>query len=129
MSVAATAEALSAPKPTRAPACARRGNPQQHISASLHEGLRALEIELLVRQESDRANGVSVCFYPAGTDASFLDDVRRYGVVLPGGVHPEVGGRTFRIGHLGNVTDEDVDATLTVVARARAIVGAETAAS
>jgi alanine-glyoxylate transaminase/serine-glyoxylate transaminase/serine-pyruvate transaminase len=99
----------------------------------LHDGLDELGLGVVVREEPARANGVSVCLYPEGLDASWLAVVRRCGVVLPAGWHAEIGKVTFRIGHLGNVTDDDVERTLAALARAlelarpRALVGARDA--
>jgi alanine-glyoxylate transaminase/serine-glyoxylate transaminase/serine-pyruvate transaminase len=82
------------------------------LRGMLHEGLDRIGISQLVTEPALRGNGVTVCWYPARGDARFLDLVRARGVSMPTGVHPVAGNRTFRIGHLGNVTKADIERTL-----------------
>jgi alanine-glyoxylate transaminase/serine-glyoxylate transaminase/serine-pyruvate transaminase len=81
----------------------------------LHAGLRTLGIEPLPADPSLRANGVTVCHYPGVSGPAFLQAVRSAGVLLTAGTHPTVAESTFRIGHLGGVTMEDVLQTLKAV--------------
>jgi alanine-glyoxylate transaminase/serine-glyoxylate transaminase/serine-pyruvate transaminase len=79
----------------------------------LHAGLADLGIRLLVGNEADRSNGVTVCWVPERVDRdAYVRAVADAGVVVQAGTHPAVGSRTFRIGHLANVTENDVDRTL-----------------
>jgi alanine-glyoxylate transaminase/serine-glyoxylate transaminase/serine-pyruvate transaminase len=79
----------------------------------LHAGLADLGVGLLVPDPLARAYGMSVCVVPPDVrDDDLLTAVAAEGVVLQSGtLHPD-GGRTFRIGHLGTVTDADIDTTL-----------------
>jgi alanine-glyoxylate transaminase / serine-glyoxylate transaminase / serine-pyruvate transaminase len=90
----------------------------QKLSGILHAGLETLGIRLLVEDGAQRANGVSVCVYPDSLGAVLLDIVEDCGVLLVSGLHPEAASRTFRIGHLGNVTAADIQMTLTALAKA-----------
>jgi alanine-glyoxylate transaminase/serine-glyoxylate transaminase/serine-pyruvate transaminase len=87
----------------------------QRLTRELHAGLERLGLEILVKEASYRANGVTVILYPEGRDSSFLQVLFANGLVLPGGTHSEYGPRTFRIGHFGNVTDDDITTTLSVL--------------
>lgn len=85
----------------------------------LHAGLEAFGIPQFVADPGSRGNGVTVCWCPEHSDqTTFLGRVRQCGAQLPTGTHPVHGDRTFRIGHLGNVTDDDIDTTLVALAAA-----------
>lgn len=91
--------------------CARH----EKLRQDLHAGLEKLGLEILVKEPKYRSNGVTVILFPEGRDASFIGALLKNGLMLPGGTHPEYGPRTFRIGHFGNVTQEDITTTLTVL--------------
>jgi alanine-glyoxylate transaminase/serine-glyoxylate transaminase/serine-pyruvate transaminase len=79
----------------------------------LHAGLADLGVGLLVPDLAARAYGMSVCLVPPDIrDDDLLAAVAAEGVVLQAGTLHPAGGRTFRIGHLGTVTDADIDTTL-----------------
>ncbi|MFF0144101.1 alanine-glyoxylate transaminase/serine-glyoxylate transaminase/serine-pyruvate transaminase [Amycolatopsis sulphurea] len=83
---------------------------------TLYAGLAALGIGLFVPDEAARANGVTVCRVPPGVDeAALLREIAAEGVVLQAGTLPAVGGSTFRIGHMGNVTETDIATTLRAI--------------
>jgi alanine-glyoxylate transaminase/serine-glyoxylate transaminase/serine-pyruvate transaminase len=88
------------------------------VANVLRDGLEALGLQLVVSDPEARSFGVSVCYYPRGQGREFLDVVRSFGVRLCGGSHPTLGERTFRIGHLGNVSVVDAGRTLEALARA-----------
>lgn len=83
----------------------------------LHAGLRRLGCEIVAAAEV-RSATITVCWYPEGHDATLLRQVEELGLVLPAGVHPEFGARTFRIGHLGDVQEADIEFTLWTLTRA-----------
>lgn len=79
---------------------------------ALHAGLADIGIDLLVPDEADRANGVTVGVVPPGVrEEDLLRSVAARGVVLQGGTLP-IDDRTFRIGHMGMVTGTDIHTTL-----------------
>lgn len=84
----------------------------------LHRGLDQLGIGQLVTDPALRGNAITVCWYPVPDGGRFLERVLAGGVSLPTGVHPVAGSRTFRIGHVGNVTEEDITRTLDALAGA-----------
>ena len=89
-----------------------RANRHHALTQMLHAGLSASGLELLVKDVTARANGVTVCLYPELSGPDFLEAVKKRGVLLVRGLHPEMAARTFRIGHLGNVTQADIEMTL-----------------
>lgn len=55
-----------------------------------------------VAAHGSRANTLSCVRYPAGLDAGrFLGKVKENGAIIAGGLHKEIKGEYFRIGHLG----------------------------
>ena len=58
------------------------------------------------------ANTLTAPYFPEGVDRSVLGHIREAGVILAGGLHPEIKDRYFRVGHMGVVNDSDVRATL-----------------
>ena len=87
----------------------------ERLRKELHAGLEKLGLEILVKDPAYRSNGVTVILYPEGRDPSLIGALQANGLTLPGGTHPEYGPKTFRIGHFGNVTDEDIATTLRVL--------------
>jgi alanine-glyoxylate transaminase/serine-glyoxylate transaminase/serine-pyruvate transaminase len=76
-------------------------------------GLRTLP----VRPEL-QALTLSALYYPDGVDASLVARVREEGVVIAGGLHPDLRTRYFRVGHMGAISASDVLATVGAVSRA-----------
>ncbi|MGM0667415.1 MAG: pyridoxal-phosphate-dependent aminotransferase family protein [Bacteroidota bacterium] len=80
--------------------------------------IKALGLSQLAA-EGYEANTLSAPFYPPGVVPSdFLGEVNREGVVLAGGLHPDMKNQYFRIGHMGKVTADDVLTTIAAIERA-----------
>ena len=47
------------------------------------------------------AHTLSALYFPEGVDASLLAGIAKRGVVMAGGLHPEIRARYFRVGHMG----------------------------
>jgi alanine-glyoxylate transaminase / serine-glyoxylate transaminase / serine-pyruvate transaminase len=63
------------------------------------------------------ANTLSALYYPDGVDAAVLGKFQAEGVVVAGGLHPEIRTRYFRVGHMGAVSSNDVLATVGAIER------------
>ncbi len=96
----------------------------QRLALALRAGWRALQLELVPRTEELTSHTMSALYLPAGADASLLSRVRDEGVVVAGGLHPEIKPRYFRVGHMGAVSANDVLATLGAIGRALKGLGA-----
>jgi len=79
--------------------------------------IKAMGLKLFA-DERYASNTVTSIHAPAGVDVEEMRKVleREYGVVLAGGQGP-LRGKIFRIGHLGNVYEEDIDAALEAIRR------------
>ncbi len=87
----------------------------------LSEGFKAAVQALGLRQVPVRpevaAHTLSAVFYPEGVGAELLKKVAAEGVILAGGLHPEMKTRYFRVGHMGPVTPSDILATVGALER------------
>jgi len=64
-------------------------------------------------------------YFPDGVDRTVLAHIKEAGVILAGGLHPEIKARYFRIGHMGAVSASDILATVGAVEQGLARVGYE----
>ncbi|XXF81483.1 alanine--glyoxylate aminotransferase family protein [Myxococcaceae bacterium GXIMD 01537] len=84
---------------------------------------RALGLCMLPTSEAAAAHTLSAVYIPEGLDAALVGRVRAEGVVLAGGLLPELKTRYFRVGHMNLVGPGDVLATVGAVERALAGAG------
>ncbi|HEV2373462.1 MAG TPA: aminotransferase class V-fold PLP-dependent enzyme [Streptosporangiaceae bacterium] len=101
----------------------RHARVERHVRLreALHAGLAGLGFRFLVQDGAVRSNGITVCWLPDTAEpAPFLRAVVRAGVQVQAGTHPAAASRTFRIGHHGNVSADDIDRTLAALRAAKA---------
>lgn len=88
---------------------------QRHESIALQtrQGVKDLGLDLLARDESYASNTVTAIKMPEGIDGAKLVSLVRTeeNVVLAGG-QGKLSGKIFRIGHLGHVSQEDIEEVL-----------------
>jgi alanine-glyoxylate transaminase/serine-glyoxylate transaminase/serine-pyruvate transaminase len=84
---------------------------------------RAMGLKMLPVSDSLAAHTLSAVYYPEGVDAGMVGRAREQGVVLAGGLHPQLKTRYFRVGHMNVVGPSDVLATVGAVERALAAAG------
>ncbi len=98
------------------------------IGAHTRRGVKALGLELLA-DERVASNTVTAVKVPEGVDAAALRRLLReeYGVVLAGG-QGSLSGKIVRIGHMGLVSEADIDAALAALGQALARLGFRPAA-
>jgi alanine-glyoxylate transaminase / serine-glyoxylate transaminase / serine-pyruvate transaminase len=75
------------------------------------------------KTEAFAANTLSALYLPNGLDGSVLGRIREEGVLVAGGLHPEIKARSFRVGHMNAVNAADVLATVGAIERALARAG------
>jgi alanine-glyoxylate transaminase / serine-glyoxylate transaminase / serine-pyruvate transaminase len=111
---------------------------QRHsaISQACKAGISALGLDQVPTQSEYRANTMTAPRYPEGMIGSdFLTNVSRAGVILAGGLHPQIRAQYFRIGHMGEVTIGEVLTTLAAIESAlnassyRIVIGSGVAAA
>jgi alanine-glyoxylate transaminase/serine-glyoxylate transaminase/serine-pyruvate transaminase len=83
----------------------------------------ALELKQLPTSAEHAATTLSAVYYPAAVDAALVGAVRKEGVVIAGGLHPDLGPKYFRVGHMGACSAGDVLDAVGAIERALATMG------
>jgi alanine-glyoxylate transaminase/serine-glyoxylate transaminase/serine-pyruvate transaminase len=79
----------------------------------MRAAIKSLGLDLLSKNEQVSANTLSAPLYPSQMDtSSFLKAVNQEGVILAGGLLPNIKNNYFRIGHMGSVNKNDLLATI-----------------
>jgi aspartate aminotransferase-like enzyme len=96
----------------------------QRLGQFTRDGVKALGLELLVKDERFASNTVTSVVVPEGVEQPALSKMMRteYNTVLAGG-QGELTGKIIRIGHLGLVTQEDLQACFDALKEALPRVG------
>lgn len=96
------------------------------VATALRGAWAALGLELVPATEKLAANTLSALRVPGVDAGALVGAVRERGVVIAGGLHPELRGRSIRVGHMGFVTTQPdrLRRTVTAVAEGLVAVGA-----
>lgn len=85
----------------------------EHLAQAFRAGISALGMGYVASQPEHRANTLTACRYPDGVTATdLLPAIKANGVVVAGGLHPQIKNEYFRVGHMGAVRMGDILATL-----------------
>lgn len=96
------------------------------LAGAFQAGLGAMRLEQVPVDPDCRAHTLSACRLPSGVSASrFVPAVAAAGVVVAGGLHPEIRDSSFRVGHMGSVGSSDVYAALGAIEAGLRSVGAD----
>ncbi len=88
----------------------------QKFALAFQTGLEELGFSILPSKEI-RANTVSTVVYPSGIeDIPFREKLYQNGVLVSGG-KGVLAGKVFRLGHMGNITENEIVATLSIMER------------
>ncbi|QSQ21137.1 alanine--glyoxylate aminotransferase family protein [Pyxidicoccus parkwayensis] len=90
----------------------------QRMARAFRAAWKALGLRTLPTSEAVTANTLSAVYYPDGVDAALVGRVKGQGIVVAGGLHPELKTRYFRVGHMNRVGPTDVLAAVGAVERA-----------
>jgi len=85
----------------------------QLMAKAFRAALNALGLKLIPLNEEVMAATLSAPYFPNGINGGdFLSKVNQEGVILAGGLLPEIKGDYFRIGHMGAINRADTLATI-----------------
>jgi alanine-glyoxylate transaminase/serine-glyoxylate transaminase/serine-pyruvate transaminase len=84
----------------------------RRISRAIKAAVTALGMSQVPVSANRAANTLTAPYFPDGVDRSMLGHIKEAGVILAGGLHPQIKARYFRIGHMGAVNGSDVCATV-----------------
>ena len=91
----------------------------RELARAFRAGLSALKFEFLPKSKEISANTLTAAYYPEGIDGSaLLAKLSKDGVILAGGLLPELKTSYFRIGHMGSVSSNDLISVLSSLERA-----------
>lgn len=90
----------------------------QVIARAFQAAMEALGLRQLPRSPALRAPTMSAVYYPEDVDSSLLGKIRDEGVIVAGGLLPQIAGRYFRVGHMGTVGPSDILGTVGAIERA-----------
>ncbi len=82
------------------------------LSKAFRAAMNALRLAQVPVRPDLYANTLSAMYYPEGISASLVGAIGEAGVIVAGGLHPEIRARYFRVGHMGAVTESDILATV-----------------
>ena len=95
----------------------------RHVARAFRAAWRALGLKPVPASDELSAHTLSALYFPEGVDAALVARARAEGVVLAGGLHPEIRARYFRVGHMNLAGAAEVLATVGAVERALAELG------
>ncbi len=85
----------------------------RRLGEACRAAVRALGLDQIPTDDAHAANTLSAPQYPKGVSGSdLLPRIREAGVIVAGGLHPEIRSEYFRIGHMGAATAGDLLATV-----------------
>ncbi len=95
----------------------------RRLARAVWAAVSALGLRMVPIGPEKAAHTMTAVYYPEGVDSTLLEAVQRAGVILAGGLHPEIRTRYFRIGHMGAVNRSDILATVGAIEEGLARLG------
>jgi alanine-glyoxylate transaminase/serine-glyoxylate transaminase/serine-pyruvate transaminase len=95
------------------------------MSAAVKAAVAALGMKQVPVSPDKAATTLTAPYFPEGVDRTMLGYVKQAGVILAGGLHPDIKARYFRIGHMGVVSGSDVLSTVGAIEKGLAQAGYE----
>lgn len=94
------------------------------LAQAFREAIQSIGLEILPIHDSISANTLTAIKYPKNVNGgNFLSFVSEYGVILAGGLLPEIKTTYFRVGHMGSIDPKDIIVTLSAIEYALSKVG------
>jgi len=84
----------------------------RRLSAAFKAAVAALGMTQVVVSTHKAATTLTAPYFPERVDRSVLGHIKEAGVILAGGLHPDIKDRYFRIGHMGAVSESDILVTV-----------------
>jgi len=95
----------------------------RRLSEALKAAVTALGMKQVPVSPDKTATTLTAPYYPDGVDRTVLGHIKEAGVILAGGLHPDIKARYFRVGHMGVVSASDILATVGAIEKGLAQVG------
>jgi len=100
----------------------------ERAAAALRAGWEALGLAPVPARPELAANTLSALRFPDGRGSELVAAIAAEGVIVAGGLHAELVGTYFRVGHMGHVTRDPEPLVRTLRAVATAVHGRDAGA-
>ncbi|MGD2041676.1 MAG: alanine--glyoxylate aminotransferase family protein [Anaerolineae bacterium] len=97
----------------------------RRLSRAFRAGMSALGLDQVPVRSELTATTLTAPYYPDGIDATVLKRINEAGVILAGGLYPNIKTRYFRVGHMGAVSPSDILTTIGAIEQGLAQAGYE----
>jgi alanine-glyoxylate transaminase/serine-glyoxylate transaminase/serine-pyruvate transaminase len=88
----------------------------QKIAKAFRLAISALGLHMIPVNENVASNTLSAPYYPDGIDGgSLLNEITKAGVIMAGGLLPDLKSKYFRIGHMGSVNPSDILSSIAAI--------------
>jgi alanine-glyoxylate transaminase/serine-glyoxylate transaminase/serine-pyruvate transaminase len=84
----------------------------RRLSQAFKAAVAALGLKQVPVSADKTATTLTAPYFPDGVDRRMLGYVKEAGVIVAGGLHPDIKARYFRVGHMGVVSASDILATV-----------------
>lgn len=71
------------------------------VGRAMRAAWRSMDLALVPARDELAANTLSAVKLPRGVDPSVIGEILEQGVIVAGGLHPEIRNTYFRVGHMG----------------------------
>ena len=93
------------------------------LASAFRAAMGVLGLAQVPVHEDLAAATLTAPYYPEGVTAALLPHINAAGVIVAGGLHPQIKERYFRVGHMGAVTPSDILTTVGAIEQGLARVG------
>jgi alanine-glyoxylate transaminase/serine-glyoxylate transaminase/serine-pyruvate transaminase len=97
----------------------------RRLSEAFKAAITALGMKQVPVSADKTATTLTAPYFPNGVDRTVLGHIKEAGVIVAGGLHPDIKDRYFRIGHMGAVSVSDILATVGAIEKGLVQVGYE----
>lgn len=88
----------------------------QKLANAFRRALESLGLKTIATNNNIAANTLSAIYYPEGIDgAAFCALMSENGVIVAGGLLPDLKTKYFRVGHMGSTDEQDMIAVLSTI--------------
>lgn len=95
----------------------------RRLSEAFKAAITALGMKQVPVSADKAATTLTASYFPDGVDRAVLGHIKEAGVIVAGGLHPDIKDRYFRVGHMGAVSASDILATVGAIEKGLAQVG------
>jgi alanine-glyoxylate transaminase/serine-glyoxylate transaminase/serine-pyruvate transaminase len=97
----------------------------RRLSDAFKAAISALGMQQVPVSADKTATTLTAPYFPDGVDRTMLAHVKTAGVIIAGGLHPDIKPWYFRVGHMGAVSESDILATVGAIEKGLHQVGYE----